>query len=49
MVFKQGNANQAADTQVAPTPRKAPQPQDVQANVINNPTVSASTPVRTGQ
>ena len=30
-------------------PRQAPQPQDVQATVINNPTVLVSTPVRTGQ
>ena len=49
LVFKQGNSNQAADTQAAPTPRQAPQPQDVQATVINNPTVLVSTPVRTGQ
>ena len=37
LVFKQGNATQSADTQ------------DVQATVINNPTVLVSTPVRTGQ
>ena len=49
LVFKQGNSTQAADTQAAPTPRQAPQPQDVQATVINNPTVLVSTPVRTGQ
>ena len=49
LVFKQGNSTQAADTQAAPAPRQAPQPQDVQATVINNPTVLVSTPVRTGQ
>ena len=40
---------QAADTQAVPASRQAPQPQDVQATVINNPTVLVSTPVRTGQ
>ena len=49
LVFKQGNSTQAADTQAAPAPRQAPQPQDVQTTVINNPTVLVSTPVRTGQ
>ena len=49
LVFKQGNSTQAADTQATPAPRQAPQPQDVQATVINNPTVLVSTPVRTGQ